>query len=76
MNNIKGPTQHTSTSVYFTNENQFHKMSSSQSGDDDCDHEEEDDFAQTYEVEESLKAESCSNMAKVDNKYSQRAIRK
>ena len=50
-------------------------MSSSQSG-DDCD-DQDDDFAQTYEVEESLKVESNSNLAtKVDNKYSQRAIRK
>ena len=66
---IRRPTEQTSTSRYFT-ENQFHKMSSSNSGDEH----EEDDFAQTYEGEESFKGDN--SMAKADNKYSQRAIRK
>ena len=61
---IRKPTEQTNnTSRYFT-ENQFHKMSSSNSGDEL----EEDDFAQSYRGEESLQGEN--SMAKADNKYS------
>ena len=60
---IRKATEQTDTSRYFT-ENQFHKMSSSNSGDENDD----DDFAQSYHGEDSFQGEQ--SMAKADNKYS------
>ena len=69
----KAPSGTTSSMYYDTAcaEDKFHKLSEdSQSGDEN-----DDDFAQTYEGEESHR--DYGTMAKVDNKYSSKGkIRK